>query len=98
MAASCEATGTRRALWDREQYEVPVRCIGIAVVLLKRFDEEYRVLLMKRTSPVLHGAWCCIGGGIEAGERAWEAALREIREETGIKKVELYNSSQFDQF
>lgn len=83
---------------SREYYEVPVRCHGIAAVLLKKIDNEYKVLLMKRAGSLLQDAWCYIGGGIEKGEKAWEAALREISEETGITKVTLYTSNKFDQF
>jgi dATP pyrophosphohydrolase len=53
---------------------------------------------MKRATPVLYDVWCYIGGGIKDGETAWEAALREINEETGIAKVSLYSSNKFDQF
>jgi dATP pyrophosphohydrolase len=56
------------------------------------------VLLLKRASPILHNEWCYIGGGIEEGETAWQAALREIQEETGITNVSLYSSNKFDQF
>ncbi|GIN74494.1 NUDIX hydrolase [Bacillus sp. J14TS2] len=78
--------------------EVPLRCKGIAVVLLKKFDNEYKVLLLKQATPVLQDAWCYIGGGIEEGETAWQSALREVEEETGITKFSLYTSNKFDQF
>ncbi|WP_245208030.1 NUDIX hydrolase [Sediminibacillus dalangtanensis] len=55
-------------------------------------------MLVKRASTILDGAWCYIGGSIEQGEKAWEAALREIKEETGINEVTLYSSNKFDQF
>ncbi|WP_338029497.1 NUDIX domain-containing protein [Gracilibacillus alcaliphilus] len=35
---------------------------------------------------------------MEEGEKAWEFALREIEEKTGITKVSLYTSNKFDQF
>lgn len=82
----------------RNYHGIPIRCQGVAVVLLKKFDDEYKVLLMKRATPVLKDVWCYIGGGIEEGEKAWEAAYREIQEETGISKVSLYTSNIFDQF
>lgn len=78
--------------------DLPMRCRGIAVVLLKKFNDEYKVLLMKRAEKILNDAWCYIGGGIEAGEKAWESALREIKEETGIHNVSLYSASICEQF
>lgn len=82
---------------NKTNVEVPIRCTGVAVVLLKITPSGHHVLLLKRAGSVLRDAWCYIGGGIEAGEQAWEAALREIREETGITQVALYTSNTFDQ-
>ncbi|MFE8699764.1 NUDIX pyrophosphatase [Cytobacillus sp. FJAT-54145] len=82
---------------DKDYFEVSIRCTGVAVVLLKKIKEEYKVLLLKRSTPVLQEAWCYIGGSIEHGERAWEAALREVKEETGISNIKLYTSNKFDQ-
>ncbi|MEK3887738.1 NUDIX hydrolase [Bacillus sp. FSL K6-3431] len=82
---------------SEEYFEVPIRCTGIAIVLLKKIENEYKVLLLKRATSVLRGVWCYIGGCIEEGEKAWESALREIKEETGITKVLLYTSNKFDQ-
>lgn len=79
-------------------FKIPIKCTGIAVVLLKRVEYEYRVLLLKRATSTLRGAWCYIGGSIEEGETAWQSALREIHEETGISTVTLYVSNKFDQF
>lgn len=45
---------------------------------------------------MLKDVWCYIGGSIEEGEKAWESALREIEEETGISNVLLYSSNTFD--
>lgn len=42
------------------------------------------VLLIRRGAPPLQGAWSLPGGRIEWGERAEAAALRELREETGV--------------
>lgn len=81
-----------------ELVEIPIKCTGVAVVLLKKFGTQYKVLLLKRAESVLYGAWCYIGGSIEKGEMAWEAALREVAEETGITRLSLYNSNKFDQF
>ncbi|MCA1023670.1 NUDIX hydrolase [Halobacillus litoralis] len=68
----------------------------MATVLIKRTESDDKVLLLKRDTSVLRDVWCYIGGGIEEGEKAWEAALREVKEETGITNLPLYSSNQFD--
>lgn len=42
------------------------------------------VLLIRRGTPPLAGDWSIPGGRIEFGERAEAAALRELKEETGV--------------
>jgi 8-oxo-dGTP diphosphatase len=45
------------------------------------FDEQNRVLLQRRGDT---GKWFVIGGGIDPGETAAQAAVREAKEETGL--------------
>jgi len=42
------------------------------------------VLLVKRAAPPFAGTWSLPGGAIEPGERARQAAVRELLEETGV--------------
>ncbi|MNE04411.1 8-oxo-dGTP diphosphatase [compost metagenome] len=58
---------------------IPTPAVG--VVCLKG-DE---VLLIRRGSPPRLGEWSLPGGRIEPGERLAVAALRELREETGVE-------------
>lgn len=54
------------------------------------FDVEGRILLMKGrlpSNPDAPGAWFTIGGGVEPGESVYQAAAREVREETGFTDV-----------
>ena len=57
-------------------------------------------LLQLRRAPgePLAGAWAIVRGGIEEGETAWEAALRELREETGLRPLEFYQLDTIDLF
>ena len=77
--------------------EIPIRCFAVSVVLLRRIGDEAEVLLLRRNHPLM-GEWCQVVGGIEEGEKAWEAALREVWEETGIKCSRLYSADICEQF
>ncbi len=64
---------------DRSYPSRPFVGIGIAVF---RDDE---VLLVKRAKPPISERWSIPGGAQEIGETVREAALRELREETGVE-------------
>lgn len=57
----------------------PVPAVGVVVL---RGEE---VLLVRRGRPPRQGQWSLPGGRIEWGETAREAALRELKEETGVE-------------
>ena len=63
------------------------RVIERSAVRLVVLDAEGRVLLFRTREPTLPelGSWWELpGGGIDGGETYLEAAVRELREETGI--------------
>lgn len=55
------------------------------------FVNDERILLLKRTD----GTWGIPGGKVEKGETDWEAAVRETKEECGVKQVEGQKFSKF---
>ena len=55
-------------------------------------------LLIRRCGKYLNGTWQMVSGGVHAGEKAWEAALREIKEETGLVPEKLYSADAVETF
>ncbi len=64
----------------------------IDVYLIDRQTGGWRVLTLQRALTTrCPGAWETVHGRIEAGEEPEDAALREVREETGLAVLRLYN-------
>jgi ADP-ribose pyrophosphatase YjhB (NUDIX family)/GNAT superfamily N-acetyltransferase len=63
----------------RSPDRVRVPAAGAVVV-----DDDGRVLLVQRGHEPERGRWTVPGGRLEEGETAAEAAVREVREETGL--------------
>jgi len=60
---------------------------------------EYEALVLRRAAGGrCPGSWEAVHGRIEPGETPAEAALRELREETGLAPVRFYNLSRVETF
>ncbi len=56
-----------------------------------RTEDGPLYLLLRRSKDVLYAdSWRMIGGKIEANEKAFETAIREVREETGLDVERLW--------
>jgi ADP-ribose pyrophosphatase YjhB (NUDIX family) len=64
---------------DRFFYENPLPVVSSIV------DRERSILLVKRKFDPFQGMWCLPMGFAESGESIEEAALRELKEESGIQ-------------
>ncbi|WP_029415589.1 NUDIX hydrolase [Brevundimonas bacteroides] len=62
-----------------ESLPAPVPAVGVVCL---RADE---VLLIRRAAPPRLGEWSLPGGRVEPGETVRAAAIRELREETGVE-------------
>lgn len=64
----------------------------VDVVVLRRVGRAWRVLTLQRAAGVRStGAWEIVHGSIEPRETPVQAALRELREETGFAPERLYS-------
>ena len=65
----------------------------VEVVLFRMKPEpEFLVLQRSDEEDIYPGLWQIVSGGIEPGEKAYEAAFREAKEETGLAPIALYNT------
>jgi 8-oxo-dGTP diphosphatase len=64
------------------QYK-PVKATVMGIIT-KPGSRGIEILLTRRSIEPFKDRWCIPGGHIEAGEKARDAAVREIKEETGL--------------
>lgn len=66
---------------------MPSICTNLVdVYVFRRTPTGVELLLLKRAPRQrLAGTWQAVHGKVESGETAWQTALRELREETGLK-------------
>jgi 8-oxo-dGTP diphosphatase len=70
-------------------YDFPRPMVTADVVLFAWIEEALQVLLIKRKADPFAGCWALPGGFIGEQETLKQSAARELREETGIRGIEL---------
>jgi dATP pyrophosphohydrolase len=78
--------------------EIPIKSFCIAAYICKIEDMQAKYLLIRRCGKHLNGNWQMVSGRLEKGEKAWQATLREIKEETGLVPEKLYATDKVECF
>ena len=56
----------------------------VGAIIYKKQNSEYLILLTKRNIEPFRNLWCLPGGHIEEFEDAYDAVIREVKEETNM--------------
>jgi len=66
-------------------YKYPRPMVTADIALFTFIEDKLFILLIKRKGSVFNGYWALPGGFVEIDERIKHAAIRELREETGME-------------
>lgn len=70
-------------------YEYPRPSVTVDMILFAFQNGELTVLLIRRTHEPFEGKWALPGGFVGEKENLYDAALRELKEETNVSNVYL---------
>jgi 8-oxo-dGTP diphosphatase len=79
MIAKWEPHLARASVQSRTYPTRPLLAVSAAIF------RDSRVLIVRRAQPPARGLYTLPGGGVELGETLAQAAIREVREETGLE-------------
>ena len=78
--------------------DISVRSSQIAAYVMMGEGPRCRTLLLRRSAAPLEGTWSHVAGTIGTGETCWLAALRIIRQDTGVVPQSFYSADVCEQF
>ena len=76
---------------------ITVRVVD-AYVFRKVENKIWFLLLKRANKKIYEHLWQGVAGKIETGETAWQAALRELDEETGLKPIRMFIADHISKF
>jgi len=76
---------------------IKIRVVDAYVYHQNKNDIRFLLLKRARTKMYEH-LWQGVAGKIENGEKAWEAATRELNEETGLEPVRVFVADHVSSF
>lgn len=85
------------AQYKPSDYERPSVTVDMLILCMSKHLENMRVLLIQRKDHPYINQWALAGGFVDIKESTYEAACRELKEETGLDNIyleQLYTMSQ----
>jgi len=76
----------------------PLRPTAIAVYVYRFTQGGWEFLQLRRTSAAYGQTWQTVYGGVEDGETAIAAAIRELKEETGLVPRRMFQVEYLESF
>ena len=76
---------------------VKVRVVD-AYVYRKTGDKIKYLILKRARNKMYEHLWQGVAGKIEKGEQAWQAAIRELKEETGLDPIRIFVADHVSKF
>jgi dATP pyrophosphohydrolase len=75
-----------------------VRYFVICYAVRATLDSHEFLQLKRVAGDYMGGTWQAVSGGIDSGETAWQAVMRELKEEAGLEPLELYRLPEVNTF
>jgi 8-oxo-dGTP diphosphatase len=77
-------------------YAYPRPALTVDMPVFTRDKQNWKVLLIKRLRPPFEACWAIPGGFVDENELLADAAIRELKEETGLCEVQLEQFRVYD--
>lgn len=78
-------------------YNYPRPAVTVDCLIFRKVSGRWQLLLIQRAKPPFQEKWALPGGFVEIDEPLTTAAERELKEETGLREIELKQFYTFGQ-